>query len=114
MSTLIGGMFHGASFLLWLIVYVYMALAFAEIARKTSTPDEWMAWVPIVNLWLAIQIAQKEAWWFILFFIPIVNLVASVIIMMAIAERLGKPSWWGVLIVVPVVQLVVPGYLAWG
>ena len=27
-------------------IYVYFALAFSTIARKTHTPNTWMAWIP--------------------------------------------------------------------
>jgi len=83
------------------------------IARKTNTPNGWMAWIPIANIFLALNIAQKPGWWFILFLIPLVGLVMAIIVTMAIAERRGKPSWWGILLIVPVVGLIVPGYLAW-
>jgi len=111
---LLGGLFGGGMLIGWLAIYVYCALAFMTIASKTGTENAWMAWVPILNLWLMVQIAQKEAWWLILFFIPMVNVGAAVVVTMAIAERVGKPSWWGILTVVPVVNLIVPGYLAWG
>jgi len=110
----LGGLFSGAMFLVWIVIYAYFALAFMAIAKKTNTPNAWMAWVPILNLWLMIQVAQKEAWWIILFFVPIANIVAMIVVMMAVAERVGKPSWWGVLMIVPVANLIVPGYLAWG
>lgn len=109
-----GGLFGGVMLIVWLAIYVYYALAFMTIANKTGTENAWMAWVPILNLWLMVQIADKEAWWIILFFIPVLNLVAAIVVTMAIAERVDKPSWWGILIIVPVVGLVVPGYLAWG
>ncbi len=109
-----GGLFGGFMLLVWLAIYVYYAVAFMTIAKKTGTENAWMAWVPILNLWLMVQIAEKEAWWIILFLIPVLNLVAAIVVTMAIAERVGKPSWWGILIIVPVVGLVVPGYLAWG
>jgi len=110
-----GGGGPGAIMLVFhLLLYVYMALAFMTIARKTSTPNEWMAWVPILNLWLMVQISGKEAWWIILFLIPVANIVATIVVTMAIAEKVGKPSWWGILMIVPIANLIVPGYLAWG
>ena len=109
------GLFSGAIYLVfWAAVYVYCGLAFMTIATKTGTENPWMAWVPILNLWLMVQIAEKEAWWIILFFIPVLNLVAAIVVTMAIAERVDKPSWWGILVIVPGVNLIVPGYLAWG
>lgn len=100
-------------FVVALAMYIYMALALQTIAKKTGTANGWLAWIPIVNLFLILQIAQKPLWWFILFLIPFVNIVVGIITFMAIAVRRGKPEWIGVLIVVPFVNIFVPGYLAW-
>jgi hypothetical protein len=93
--------------------YVYFALATQTIANKTGTPNAWLAWIPIVSIFLMLDIAKKPMWWFILFLIPLVNIVMAVIVWMAIAEARNKPNWWGILTIVPVANLVVPGYLAW-
>jgi len=94
-------------------MYVYCALAIQTIAQKTHTENAWLAWIPIVNIVLILNIAKKPIWWFLLFLIPLVNIVISVIVWMAVAEARNKPNWWGILILVPVVGLIVPGYLAW-
>jgi hypothetical protein len=96
-----------------LMGYVYMALALQTIATKTSTPNEWLAWIPIANAILMLQIAKKPLWWFLLFLIPLVNIVIAIIVWMGIAEARQKPNWWGILMIVPIANLVVPGYLAW-
>ena len=93
--------------------YIYFALALQTIAKKTGTPNAWLAWIPIVNIFLMLDIAKKPMWWFILFLIPLVNLVMGVIVWMAVATARRKPEWWGILSIVPVVNIVVPGYLAW-
>lgn len=93
--------------------YVYYALALQAIAKKTNTPNGWLAWIPIANLILMCQLGQKPVWWFILLFIPIVNVVFGILIWMAIAEARGKPNWWGIMFIVPVMNLIMPGYLAW-
>jgi hypothetical protein len=93
--------------------YVYMALALQTIATKTGTANEWLAWIPIANLFLMLMVAKKPMWWFILFLIPLVNLVIAIMVWMAVAEARGKPNWWGILMIIPLVNLVVPGYLAW-
>jgi len=95
-----------------LVGYIYMAVCLQVIAKKTNTPNGWMAWIPIANIVLMIQVAQKPLWWFIFFLIPIVNIVIAVVVFMAIAERRGKPNWVGILIIVPIVGIVIPGYLA--
>ena len=107
----------GAFMLVFVIIglgfYVYLALALQTIAKKTNTVNPWMAWIPIVNIVLMLNIAQKPIWWIILCFIPFVNIVIFIIVWMAIAKARNKPEWWGILMIVPFVNIIVPGYLAW-
>jgi Family of unknown function (DUF5684) len=102
-------------FLLLVIVasYVYMALATQTIAEKTNTENSWLAWIPIANLILWLNIAKKPVWWIVLFLIPLVNIIILIMVWMGVAEARSKPSWLGVLMIVPVVSIIVPGYLAW-
>lgn len=97
---------------LWIALYVYLALCLQFLAKKTNTPNPWFAWIPIANIFLMLKIAQKPLWWFILILISPVNIVIGIIIWMKIAERRGKPSWVGILLIVPVVGIAIPGYLA--
>lgn len=96
-----------------LATYVYVALALSTIAEKTNTENGWLAWIPIANVILMLNIARKPIWWIVLCLIPLVNIVIFIILWMGIAEARNKPSWWGVLMLVPIVSLIVPGYLAW-
>jgi hypothetical protein len=107
------GAFMLVFFLFFAVLYVYMALALSTIAKKTNTENPWLAWIPIVNIVLMLNIAKKPIWWIILCFVPLVNIVILIIVWMAIAEARGKPNWWGILMIVPFVNLIVPGYLAW-
>ncbi|MDD2758509.1 MAG: DUF5684 domain-containing protein [Patescibacteria group bacterium] len=106
----------GSYMIFLLALYVYMAICLQTIAKKTNTENGWFAWIPILNLVLMLQIAGKPVWWVILFFIPIVNLFAAVIIgiiaWMAIAVKCGKPSWWGIMVIIPLMNIIMPGYLA--
>jgi hypothetical protein len=96
-----------------LAFYIYFSLALQTIAKKTNTENAWLAWIPIANIILMLNIAKKPTWWIILFFIPLVGIVFGIIVFMAIAEARNKPSWWGILLIVPVIGIIVPGYLAW-
>jgi hypothetical protein len=107
MSFLMFGLVFG------LAVYVYFALALQTIATKTRTENSWLAWIPIANIVLMLNVARKPIWWILLFLIPLVNIVMAVIVWMAVAEARNKPNWWGILTIVPLVNLIVPGYLAW-
>lgn len=112
-AAALGGVVLLFAFAVALGCYIYFALAIQTIANKTATPNSWLAWIPIANIFLMLSIAKKPMWWFILCLIPLVNIVMAVIIWMAIAEARQKPNWWGILTIVPVANLVVPGYLAW-
>lgn len=95
-----------------LLSYAYFGLALMFIAKKTKTPNGWMAWVPFLNIYLMVKAAGKSGLWIIALLIPFVNIVAIVLIWAAIAERLGKPAWWGILMLVPVANFVIVGILA--
>ncbi|MFA6047436.1 MAG: DUF5684 domain-containing protein [Parcubacteria group bacterium] len=96
----------------FLIIYIYMAICLMKMAHKTNTPNAWFAWIPILNCILMLQIAKKPIWWIILLLIPLVNIVMMIIVWMAIAKELGKPEWLGVLMIIPVANIIIPGYLA--
>jgi ABC-type Na+ efflux pump permease subunit len=99
--------------ILGMALYAYLALSVQIIARKTETPNDYFAWIPIANLFLLLAIAKKPLWWFFLLLIPFGNVAVGIIVWMRIAENLGKPSWWGFLTLIPLVGFIVPGYLAW-
>jgi hypothetical protein len=100
-------------FVVFVVFYIYWALATQTIARKTNTENGWMAWIPIANLILWANIARKPIWWGLLCIVPLVGIVFMILLWMAIAEARQKPNWWGILLIVPFVNLIVPGYLAW-
>ena len=96
----------------YLAVYVWVALCLHIIANKTKTPNAWLAWIPIANLYLMCKVAGRPGWWTILFFIPLVNIIIAIIIWMAIAQARNKPSWLGILMIIPLANLIIPGILA--
>jgi hypothetical protein len=109
--VILGGFFL-FFFVVFLAFYAYLAICLMKMAKKTNTENAWLAWIPIGNLILLLQISKKPIWWIILFFIPFVNLVMMILVWMAVAKELGKPDWLGVLMIVPVANIVIPGYLA--
>ncbi len=100
------------SFLLFVAFYAYFAVAIQTMAKKTGTKNDWMAWVPILNIYLLLKIAGKPGWWLILMLIPLVNIIVMIMMWMAVAEKMKKPSWLGILMIIPLANLIIPGYLA--
>jgi len=95
-----------------LLPYIWTALCLHIIANKTSTPNGWLAWIPIANIYLMCKVANKPGWWTILFFIPLVNIVIGIIVWMGIAEVRNQPSWLGILMIIPIVNFLILGILA--
>jgi hypothetical protein len=104
--------FNGVGCFVGILFYLYFSGAVFMIANKTGTDNAWFAFVPILNIVLLIQIADKPIWWILLFFIPLVNIVMAALVWMGVAEARGKPSWLGLLMLVPGVNLILMGYLA--
>ncbi|MBA4189897.1 MAG: signal peptidase I [Planctomycetaceae bacterium] len=67
-----------------------------KVFEKAGQPG-WAAIVPFYNLYiLTCEIAKKEILWFILMFIPLVNIVASVLVSIEVAKKFGKSELYGV------------------
>ena len=126
---------------LLIAIYVYSALALMTIAKKTNTPNSWFAWIPILNIYLMMKIADARLWTFIAFLIAglipiigsyldinqipyqtfaviswLISLIPIAVMMTwwwGIAQERDKSGILGILMVVPVVNLVIIGYLAW-
>jgi len=107
-----GNLFTLIFLIIVFLFYVYSSLCLQKIANKTNTPFGWFAWLPILNIFLILMIANKSFWWLILLLIPLVSFVCMIIIWMEIASRRNKPAWLGLLMMLPVTNFLIIGYLA--
>ena len=57
--------------------------------EKAGQPG-WGSLIPIYNIYLMTQIAQKPGWWVIMFFIPLVNIVFAFMMYNEIAKKFGQ------------------------
>jgi len=105
--------------ILSLALYVYMALALMTIAKRTSTENGWLAWIPIANFYLLTQIAGKSGHWTWLYLAAAIPFVGWVLAGVGIwffwitAEKVGMPGWTSLLLLLPLVNLIVLGMYAW-
>jgi len=84
-------------------IYVIFVLAIAvlEIAAvwmifsKAGRPG-WGAIIPFYNIYLMCKVSGRPGWWLILFFIPLVNIVVALIVMIDLAKAFGKGTGFGV------------------
>lgn len=80
--------------LVWLLV-ILTAVSIWRIFKKAGKPG-WGSIIPFYNIILFLQIAGHPTWWIILFFIPIVNIIISIIVNISVAENFGKSAGFGV------------------
>lgn len=117
------GMFFIILLFVLIILYIYSAICLQAIAKKTGTEREWMAWIPIANLFLMCNIGKVRYVWLLLLltaFIPVAGKMLSPLCNLALGGYLwymvalarGKQGWIGAITVLPVVGLFTMGYLA--
>jgi hypothetical protein len=84
------------------------ALVIASLWRVFTKAGRqgWAAIVPIYNLIILLEITKQPLWMAFLFFIPVGNIVAIILVDIELAARFGKSSGFAVgLILLPVVFL---------
>jgi Tfp pilus assembly protein PilF len=116
-----------------LVLYLFSAFMLFLIAGKTGTSRAWLAFIPIAQYVLMVDIAQKPIWWVVPFLLPLVAsglglvdptigsiatlvaglicLVAWLLVSIGIAKARGKSVVWGILLFLPCTTLIALGYL---
>lgn len=66
-----------------------------KVFTKAGKPG-WAAIVPIYNGIVLLDIVEKPIWWIVLFFIPIVNFIAAILVSIELAKKFGKGTGFGI------------------
>lgn len=81
-----------------------------KLFAKAGQPG-WAAIVPIYNTYVMTQIVGRPILWFILTFVPCVNLVAMVLIMIDLAKSFGKSTGYAIgMILLPFIFIPMLGF----
>ena len=90
----------GVIMLIAVVFYVFIAFCTMKIFEKANERGadvpKWMAWVPYVNYYGLWKLTGREIIWFILIFVPYVNIVAQFAILIDVAKSFGKSTAYGV------------------
>jgi len=92
--------------------YICTALCLHIVAQKTGTGRPWLAWIPVLQGYLAVKIARRPDWWFVLLLLPVVNLVTGILLCGRIATIMRRSPIWGPVMVIPGLNLIPWTYLA--
>lgn len=78
-----------------LAIAVFAIVSLWKVFTKAGQPG-WAVLIPIYNAYVLCKIGGKPGWWVILLFIPIVNIVISLLIALGVAENFGRGAGFGV------------------
>ncbi len=88
----IGGVIVG---LVQLAIFVGVVAGAWKMFVKAGKPG-WAAIVPIYNAIVMLDIVGKPVWWIVLFLIPVVNFVVSILVSIELAKAFGKSAGFGI------------------
>ena len=97
-------------FILYLAIIVIVIAAQWKIFTKAGKPG-WACIVPIYNIIVLLEIVGKPLWWIVLLFIPIANLVVSIMVANLLAKSFGKGVGFTVgMIFLPIIFYPILGF----
>ena len=85
-----GGQAVGAVLsILYVVLGLFYLIAGWKVYTKANQPG-WAIIIPFYNIYVLLKIVGRPEWWLLLFFIPLVNIVISIILMVDLAKSFGK------------------------
>jgi hypothetical protein len=72
--------------LAWLVLVL---VAGWKMYVKASQPG-WVAVIPFLNVFGLLKIVHRPLWWFVLFLVPLVNIVVAVIVLNDLSKAFGR------------------------
>ncbi len=79
----------GAIWIVCSIVGIILAVSLWKLYTKAGKPG-WASLIPVYNTIVMLEMIGKPIWWIFLTFIPVVNLVISIMIVIDVVKAFGK------------------------
>ena len=78
-----------------LALVLLVIVATWKVFIKAGQPG-WASIIPFYNTYVMLKIAGRPGWWLLLFFIPVVNLVITIIVMIDFARSFEQGAGFGI------------------
>jgi len=88
-AAVAAGMFGGIFILFYMLIAVLMLVSLWKIFVKAGKAG-WASLIPFYNTIVMLEIVRLPIWYILLMFVPIVNVIISVVIMAKMAKVFGK------------------------
>lgn len=89
-----GGAMGAIGMILYFAIIIGVLVGVGKTFVKAGKPG-WACIIPIYNVIVMLEIANKPIWWFLLMLIPFVNIVIGIIVMIEVAKNFGKGTGFG-------------------
>lgn len=107
--------------MVFLGIYIYSSIAWMTIAKKLKHKHSWLAWIPIANIAMILQLGGFNWKLIFLIFVPILGWIALFVLVIIatwrIFEKRHYPGWFSLSMVIPrlgvVLYLIAIGLAAW-
>ena len=80
--------------IIYAVVVVVAIIALWRVFAKAGRPG-WAAIIPIYNIYTLVKVSGNSGWFVLLYFIPVVNIIISVIDALGVAKNFGKSGVFG-------------------
>ncbi|WP_338912744.1 DUF5684 domain-containing protein [Clostridium perfringens] len=81
--------YTSSSFIILLIIYLIKVYPSYAMAKKANLKNPWMMLIPILGELQMFHLAGMSYWYFILTFIPILNIIITIIVLYKIFKNFG-------------------------
>ena len=88
------GVLSGVFMFIWILgmaLSIFFIVVNWKLFTKAGKPG-WATLIPIYNIYIMCEIAEKEWWHILLLFVPIANIYATFVIYDGIAKKFGKDT----------------------
>ncbi len=95
-----------------LAFYLFHCFCCSLICRKAGAEPGLLIWIPLLQLLPLLKAARMSRWWFLAYFVPVLNIVAQVIWSFKIADARNKSAIIGVFLLLPLLHIFAFLFLA--
>ena len=88
-KTLVDPFYYWQNWIYYLAFWIVAVIPHSGIFTKAGR--SWFAaFVPFYNIYVFLKISGKPGWWWVLFIVPILNLILSIIMLYNLSKSFGK------------------------
>lgn len=81
----------------YLLIIVVFIIGFWKMYAKAGKPG-WASIIPLYNIYVLLKIVSRPGWWMVLFLVPLVNIVITLIIALDLAKSFRRSTVFGIVL----------------